>query len=205
MGDEAAFHRRSIRLRDYDYTQDGVYFITICAHNRECVFGEIMGGEMKLNRWGELVRGCWEGIPQHFENVELDEYIIMPNHVHGIIVINRWDQKNTTAKNTGVANVGARHALPLQNKQSPSDNDAPMPAPGKPIAGSLGIIVGSFKSAATKRINEQRGTSGTTIWQRNYYEHVIRNAESLDSTRLYVQTNPAQWDADSENPTNVSV
>jgi REP element-mobilizing transposase RayT len=208
-----ATNRCSIRLRDYDYTQDGVYFVTVCAHNHECMFGEIVGGEMKLNGRGEIVQDCWKAIPQHFEGVELDEYIVTPNHAHGIIVINRWEQMSNAAKNVRIGentetndiekgNVGARHALPLHKKYVPSNEDVPMPVPGKPIARSLGIIVGSFKSAATKHINQERGTSGTTVWQRNYYEHIIRNAESLNSTRLYIQTNPAQWDADSENPVN---
>jgi REP element-mobilizing transposase RayT len=190
--------RHSLRLHDYDYTQDGVYFVTVCCQNRECIFGDVTGGEMQLNRWGEIVLNCWRAIPQHFAGVELDDFMMMPNHIHGIIVINRWTQEYLAKPKHALENVGARHALPLRNPEP----HVPIPASGRPIAGSLGIIVGSFKSAATKRINEQRGTPGATIWQRNYYEHIIRNEDSLNKTRQYIQTNPAQWDADLENPAN---
>lgn len=105
-------HRRSIRLCDYDYTQDGVYFVTICAHNRECIFGNVLDGIVRLNGWGEIVQECWNAIPQHFNGVELDEFVIMPNHVHGVIVINRWVQEHLTTPEH--ARVGARHACPYE-------------------------------------------------------------------------------------------
>ena len=79
--------RRSIRLKDYDYSQSGAYFITICTHNKEILFGEILDGEMQLNEWGNVVEDCWDEVPRHFKNVELDAFIVMPNHVHGIIIM----------------------------------------------------------------------------------------------------------------------
>jgi putative transposase len=120
-------------------------------------------------------------IPDHFPHVLLDEFVVMPNHVHGIIVI-----MPTHA-------VGATHASPLQNDDTPT-------RPRGPQRQSVGSIVGSFKSAATKRINEQRGTPGAPVWQRDYFEHIIRNDESLNRIREYILNNPLQWALDRENP-----
>ena len=169
-------NRRSIRLKEYDYTQSGAYFVTVCTSQRECFFGEIVGGEIHLNRRGEIVTECWHAISDHFPQVELDAFVVMPNHVHGIILIN-----------AGVgAGVGAQHAAPLRKKfYVPS--------------GSLGAIVRSFKSAVTKRINKMHGSPGMPIWQRNYYEHVIRNDKGWDTIRRYIESNPQNWADDDEN------
>jgi len=161
-----------MRLKEYDYSQSGTYFLTICVEGRECLFGEIADGEVKLNEYGVIARQCWEAIPIHFSTVELDEYITMPNHIHGIINI-----------------VGARHAVPLQIERF-----------GKPIPGSLSTVVRSYKSAVTKRINGLRNKLGTVIRQRNYYEHVIRSDVELGRSRQYIVENPLKWDIDSENP-----
>jgi REP-associated tyrosine transposase len=112
-------------------------------------------------------------IPKHFDTALVDEFIVMPNHVHGIVMIR---------------DVGARHAVPVSRRF------------GKPAAGSLAAIVGSFKSATTRRINELRQTPGISVWQRNYYEHVVRGDDSLDRIREYITSNPARWDVDRENP-----
>ena len=173
-------HRRSIRLPGYDYTQAGAYFVTVCTWNRECLFGDVVDGEMRLNELGEIVRACWHEIPDHFPHVGSDEFVIMPNHVHGILVI----------VETNV--VGARHAVPLQNQCTEQF--------GKPLAGSIPTIIRSFKSAVTKRINDLRGTPGVSVWQRNYYEHVIRDEESLNRIRQYIVENPRRWHLDRENP-----
>ena len=97
-------HRRSIRLKGYDYSQAGAYFVTMCTQHRECLFGEIVDGKMRLNEYGQIVQQCWMEIPQHYQNVQLDEYVVMPNHVHGIIIINEFD----------ISTVGAIQELPLQ-------------------------------------------------------------------------------------------
>jgi len=177
--DTPRHHRRSIRLQGYDYTQARAYFVTMCARHRECLFGEVMDGKMLLNTAGNIVDECWRAIPVHFKHTALDTFVVMPNHIHGIIVI---------------ANVvvGARHAVPLQ----PSDNTERF---GQPIPGSLPTIVRSFKSAATRRINEMRDSPGATLWQRNYYEHVIRNQGALDAIRGYIRDNPGMWMHDLEN------
>jgi REP element-mobilizing transposase RayT len=158
-------HRQSIRLHGYDYSQNGAYFVTICVKDMMPIFGDVHNDEMQLNKYGHLVAECWQNIPQHFPNTELDSYIIMPNHLHGIIWIN----------------VGAQHA-------------APLPAPDTdPSQQALGIIVRSFKSAVTKSINLLRNTPGASVWQRNYYEHIIRNDGDLKAIRACIVNNPARW------------
>jgi len=180
--DPEKHHRRSIRLKGYDYTRVGAYFVTIVTKNRVCLFGEMVNGEMVANEYGVIVRECWLAIPDHFPHAALDEFIVMPNHVHGIVVLN----ETTT--------VGARHAVPLHNPTSQQREQF-----GKPVAGSIATIVRSFKSAVTKRINEHRGTPGAPVWQRNYFEHIIRSEDSLNRIRKYIAGNPARWGYDREN------
>lgn len=168
--------RHSIRLRNYDYTQCGAFFITICTHNRKLLYGEVIAGAMKCNALGEIAKYCWEQIPIHFPLVALDEFVVMPNHIHGIIFINSKPHC-----------VGAQHAAPA--------------AVFCNITGeSLGAIVRSYKSAVTKFINKIHGVIGVPIWQRNYYEHVIRNENEMNGIREYIVNNPLQWSFDKENP-----
>ncbi len=163
------YHRRSIRLQGYDYTQNGAYFITICTHEKQCTFGHITDGQMQLNTWGDRVRLCWEEIGQHFPHTSTDAFVIMPNHVHGIIVIQNNDHEDITS-----------HA-PAQPRQF-----------AKPVAGSLSTIIGAFKSAITKRINQTR-KDRIPIWQGRYYEHIIRNDDDLQRIQAYIETNPQRW------------
>ncbi|MEJ5342476.1 MAG: transposase [Thermogutta sp.] len=195
--DPERHHRRSIRLRGYDYTQPGAYFVTVCTQGRASLFGEVADGEMRLNEVGRIVQRCWEAIPEHFPHIELGAFVVMPNHVHGILVI------------TGAPHdlVGSRHAVPLQNDVPPpnnaliSNNAVPLQERlGKPVAGSIPTIVRSFKSAVTREVNALRGTPGAPVWQRNYYEHIIWNEESLQRIREYIWTNPLGWHLDRENP-----
>jgi len=179
--------RRSIRLKGYDYTRAGAYFVTICTKDRACLFGDVAAGVMRLNQMGHIVRQCWLAIPDHVPHVLLDEFVVMPNHVHGIIVIVSTDT------------VGATHASPPQHASPLQNHDTPT-RPRGPQRQSVGSIVGSFKSAATKRINEQRGTPGAPVWQRDYFEHIIRNDESLNRIREYILNNTLQWALDRENP-----
>ena len=168
--------RRSIRLPGYDYTQVGAYFVTICTHNRMPLFGDVVDEEMRSNESGQIAEKVWREIPDHFDKVVIDAFVVMPNHIHGIIVI--VDD-----------HVGARHASPLHRARQPSK-------------GTLGTIVGSYKSAVSKQVNEHRGTTGVPVWQRNYYEHVIRNETALHDIRHYIIHNPAKWADDPENPRN---
>ena len=160
----AGHHRRPIRLAGYDYRQAGAYFITVCTHNRIPLFGEIQGDEMRLSEAGRIAEKVWQEIPDHFDNVDIDAFIVMPNHVHGIILI------------TDI-HVGARHASPLHRTHQPS----------KP---TLGTIIGSYKSAVSKQINRSSDALGAPVWQRNYYEHVIRNETALHDIRHYIIHNP---------------
>ena len=172
-------HRRSIRLKGYDYTQPGAYFVTICTHHRLPLFGRVADGNMVVNAYGEIVQTCWDAIPNHFPHTELDAFVIMPNHIHGIIFI--------------TDDVGATHASPLQ---APPLRQTPR----GPASGSLGAIIGSFKSAATKRINALRDAPGAPLWQHNYYEHIIRHERALDAIRHYIAANPLRWHLDRYNP-----
>ena len=176
--DPSKHHRRSIRLKGYDYESSGAYYVTIVTRGRECVFGEIEDNEMYLNNYGEIVQKWWDDISIHFPNVETGAFVIMPNHIHGIIVI--MDERRG-----GVLS-------PLGGKTPPLRKPA------------LGQIVAYFKYQSTKEMNATDNT-GTIIkiWQRNYYEHIIRNEKELKQKTDYILDNPSQWDEDQENPQNV--
>jgi len=183
--------RRSIRLKGYDYSQPGYYFVTICTKNRECLFGHIEGDAMLMNDAGLVLELAWNDIPNHYPNISLDAFIVMPNHVHGIIVIN--DNPNRRGK----------ACLALHDDNIPKGMAGHAPTErefGKPVRSSLSSIIGSFKSAVTKQINQARNTPGISIWQRNYYDHIIRDEISLKKTREYIIGNPLKWDNDDENP-----
>jgi putative transposase len=176
--------RRSPRLQGYDYAQSGAYFITICTRQREYLFGEIVTGEMRLNPLGAIVEAEWiqTGVARPY--LILDEFVVMPNHFHAILFIT--DDP-----------VGGRRASPLQT------NVPNQPyTPNKPVSGSLPTIIGAFKSAVTKRINQHRDTPNAPVWQRSYHDHIIRSEKILNATREYILYNPACWDADAENPIN---
>lgn len=178
-------NRRSIRLRDYDYTQDGAYFVTICTAQRNNIFGDIQEGEMNLNTLGCVADDCWLAIPSHTSGVKLDHYVIMPNHVHGIIIINR------SIHNAAV--VGTQHAVSLQNTTSPNVSTHSFK---RPSTGSLAAIVRSFKAATTRQINQLRQSPGGAVWQGRYYEHIIRHDADLTRIREYIRFNPARWAED---------
>jgi len=169
-------NRCSIRLQGYDYSQAGAYFVTICTQNRECLFGEIANGEMRLNDAGRMVVHEWIKTAEIRDEIELDKWVVMPNHFHGIVVI--------------AGTVGAHGRAPLQ-----SSTHHGLYRPAK----SLGSLMAGFKSAVTKRINEIRATPGTKLWQRNYWEHIVLNEPELNRIREYIHNNPAQWEQDSLN------
>jgi len=181
--DSDIHHRRSIRLRGYDYSRAGVYFVTLGTHNRECLFGQIVDGGMVLNDAGRIVSEEWSNTPILRPDLELDEFVVMPNHFHGIIIITGRD----TAHRADTIPKGTAHRAPTERF-------------GKPVPGSVPTIIRSFKSAVTRRVNEMRGTSGLKLWQRNYYEHIIRNETELNHIREYIINNPLKWDLDRENP-----
>lgn len=167
-------HRRSIRLPGYDYSAAGAYFITICTQARECLFGQVMDGEMRLNAMGEIVREEWEKSAAMRVEIEICEYVVMPNHFHAIVVI-RWGDRP----------VARTEERPV----------APTPPTG-PKPKSIGALIAGFKSAATTRINQIRKTPGAPVWQRNYYEHIIRGEQSYEKIAEYILNNTQQWEAD---------
>jgi putative transposase len=180
-------HRRSVRLKGQDYAEPGAYFVTVCTHERACLFGHVVNGEMHLNDAGEIARRCWEDIPHHFPLVELDAFVVMPNHIHGIIVIRCKGEASDVD--------GSR------NNQIPGSDASPLrQRPNGTQPGSLPAIVQNCKSISTRKINAARGAPGTPVWLRNYYEHIVRSEAELMAIREYIQGNPAQWDDDDNNP-----
>lgn len=179
-------HRRSVRVKGYDYAQEGAYFVTLCAEARQCLFGEIVDEEMRLNAFGEIVVAEWVRTATVRPYVELDAFVVMPNHVHGIIVL-------TNDRMPGRGHVRATHRV------APTETGR---LEGPP-SGSIGAILGQFKSLTAKSVNRLRGTPGLPVWQRNYYEHVIRNERELERAREYIVNNPAKWMLDRENPAAV--
>jgi REP-associated tyrosine transposase len=176
--------RRSIRLHAFDYAAPGEYFVTICSHQRECLFGSAVDGEIQLTETGRVIARCWRAIPTHFPNVQVDAFVIMPNHVHGILRI--VDRRLP---------VGATYMSPLRAEVDPGTSGA-----RRPVAGSLGVVVSTFKAAVTRAARRRGHRSSAPIWQRNYYEHVVRDDRSLHQLRDHIAANPARWAEDSLNP-----
>jgi putative transposase len=171
--DPAIYHRRSIRLRGHDYAAGGVYFVTVCVADHRPLFGTVVNGRMALNDAGRAAAACWRDIPAHFPQAALDEWIVMPDHVHGILRLGT-----------------ACHA------QTP-------PAFGRPISGAVGTILGAYKAATTRTIRRRTGMAchapaacrAPAVWQRNYYDIIVRDDRALNNIRRYIRDNPAHWDA----------
>ncbi len=181
-------HRRSIRLKNYDYSQAGGYFVTICTQNKECLFGEIAEGLMSLNMAGEMVVKRWSKLPAKFPLIEIDKYVIMPNHFHGIIAI-----------------VGADLCVCPVSRPWPNDNRIQNTKPGTHIGAPLQRIIQWFKTMTTNEYIQGVRTHNWPpfpgkLWQRNYYEHIIRSEDELNKIRDYISNNPARWAEDEENP-----
>lgn len=174
--------RRSSRLPHYDYSHPGAYFITVRTYKKQLLFGDIVDGKMRLSSFGNIVSHCWQAIPMHFLNANLDRFVIMPNHLHGIIIL----QDNLR---------GAACCAPTKKTNVEGNRQI-----NKPACGSLSAIVRSFKSAVTKRINEVRKTPGAPVWQRSFWDHIIRNEQDLNRIRQYILNNPLKWHLDRHNP-----
>ena len=172
--DPKRHHRRSTRLRNFDYSQAGAYFVTVVTTDRNCLLGEIASQEMRLSAFGRLVQSVWYDLPKHYPRLRCDAFAIMPNHIHGVIVL-------ADVVSPGAGNVGAGL------KPAPTGHGLPE-------------IVRAFKTFSARRINEMRGTRGVSVWQRNYFEHVVRKEAELLRIREYVVNNPLQWELDIENP-----
>jgi putative transposase len=191
--DPQKHHRRSIRLKGYDYTQPGAYFVTIVAWGRKEIFGQIHDGNMVLNRCGQIVMRTWQGLPCYYPNVVLGEFCVMPNHVHGIIQLVEPDWRWGGSFATAVAGPD-----PVMNKrgQEPAGGET------RPYDMRHGLpeIVRAFKSYSARQVNYLRHTPGSPVWQRNYYERVVRNEDELRQMAAYILNNPLGWETDDENP-----
>ncbi|VEP13481.1 conserved hypothetical protein [Hyella patelloides LEGE 07179] len=171
----------SARCPNWDYTSDGYYFVTICTHKRQCFFGNVNAGKMELSDIGFIIAQEWQKTPQIRSNVQLDEWVVMPNHLHGIIIINKpveTFRRNVSTINENVPNNN-------QNKSRLKPN-------------SLGSIIGQFKSVCTKQIRKMGFTDFR--WQTRFHDHIIRDEESLSRIRQYIINNPAKWELDKNNP-----
>ena len=217
--DPQKHHRRSIRLKGWDYRRPGLYFVTIDVQNHECLFGRVENQKMILNELGKIVNYQWQKLPTHFKHIELDEFIVMPNHLHGIIHIVRWPEgahaevhNNDSVTDDG--DVGAKH-FPNQsdnsqnsllhnrniiNGKNSDENASPLPLvhrqPHGTMPGSLSAIIQNFESVSARKINRIRKTPGAKLWQRNYWEHIIRNDKGLNFIRRYIINNPLNWTDD---------
>jgi len=227
-------NRHSIRLQGYDYTRPGVYFITIVAHDRKCLFGEIVNGDMRMNECGEMARQCWLEIPNHFPQTQLDEYIIMPDHIHGIIIINDFpivgaknfsprsfepsprssqsspqpfdpsprscqssSQPSESSPRSFEPSPRSCQSSPQPSEPSPNNMGAkifsprPNTTPFRSPSQTIGSIIRGFKIGVTKWMHQN--TDIQNIWQRNYYEHIVRNDDELHRIRQYIRNNPRNW------------
>ena len=186
MRDPADHHRRSIRLKDYDYSQSGAYFVTICAQNRICLFGTLVDGTVQLNDAGQMVEHWWFELNRKFPAVETDEFVVMPNHCHGIVLITD-------------SIVGA------DLRVGPAPKAGQGAHTGAPLRPHLSTVIQWLKTMTTNEYVRGVKTGAWApfnrrLWQRNYYEHVIRSEESLNRIRQYILDNPARWEFDRENP-----
>jgi putative transposase len=190
MAPQASPRRRhSIRLRGYDHTRPGAYFVTLCTQDHRPLFGRVARGEMELSPYGHIVEDEWAHTGELRPYVRLGALAVMPNHVHAIIWILRPDaspsetEENEPGMGTADSYTGTARRARTERF-------------GKPVPGSLPTIVRAFKAAVTKRINERRGTPGAPVWHRSYYEHVIRDESDLARLRTYIAENPGRWAED---------
>ena len=216
-------HRHSIRLKGYDYSQASAYFVTICTHHHECLFGDIIvgtnhvgagpgtaptepaptldtipaapaltvdiGPHMELNAYGEIVHYTWKDLVNHVGGIELGEFVIMPNHIHGIIVI--LDRVETDHVGAGPGPAPTRY---ITSTVTPTTTTPAMKQHALPE------IIRQFKTYSARRINEQRGMRGAPVWQRNYWEHIIRDELYFHEIATYIRNNPVNWEIDKLHP-----
>ena len=160
----------STRLSGWDYKHDGYYFITICIKNRVCLLGNVIDGAMQLNEYGKIVNDCWFDLPNHYINIKLDAFCIMPNHIHGIIIIDN-----------GIVDPGFKPGSTGFKRGSTTKRHG------------LFEFVRALKTFSARRINELRNSTGENVWQSRFYDRIIRNDEALQRIRYYIETNPKSW------------
>src|SRR5215217_5958729 len=179
--DSERHHRQSTRWRGYDYSQPGAYFVTICVEGRASLLGRVVDGRMELNDLGRVVWRVWEELPERFSTIMPDAFVVMPNHVHGVVILGARDP--------------ATAAVNEQDRACPvPTGDAHVAAP------TLGAVIGAFKSLTGIACNGLLGRSGQPFWQERFYDHVVRNDAALERVRAYIENNPARWETDAENP-----
>ena len=186
------YHRKSIRLKNYDYSLEGLYFITICCQNREHLFGEIVKGKMILNNAGFMIQRIYEELPKYFEKIEIGEYVIMPNHFHCVIEI------VDLVLNVGAESISAQ----IKNKNDIYNQNTLLNRVDiESTPTTIPNIIQTFKRYTTieyiKMVkNNQLPNFDKRIWQKNYYEHIIRNEEEYTKISKYIENNPTKWDED---------
>lgn len=197
--DPQQHHRRSIRLKGYDYSNAGAYFVTAVTWQRQCLFGDVINGEVRLSKLGKIVEWEWLELPKRLSYISLGAYVVMPNHFHGILYIH----ENAGATRQGPTGMQS-DAEPLptitRDGMDGSPRQGPTGRPNGPKPASVGAILAQFKSRATKRIWKFPEFKETPIWQRNYYERIIRDENALQNITRYIEANPLLWDEDQENP-----
>ena len=191
--------RRSIRMRGYDYANEGAYFVTICTDDMRHLFGRVENGVMIPNALGNIAQQCWDAIPQHMPHVDIGAFVVMPNHVHGIIIIHTLARARHDAPGIAPAPPHSGPHGPLDPPETPTPDQDNNDLPGIP-RGALGQIVASYKSAVT-RIAYRDGVlpRATTLWQRNYWDDIIRGYGSYERITEYIRNNPANWKGDRFN------
>jgi putative transposase len=203
---ETRWHRRSVRLKPYDYSQPGAYFLTMVAQGRECLFGAIVDGEMHLNAAGEMATRIWRDLPTRFPFVRLDAFVVMPNHVHGVIVLRDGDMRSTGRGDPCDRPFDIHRRRRGESRIRPYSGDRDRPRGTLP--GTLGRVVQAFKSVTTHEYTvgvKQQGWPPFPgrLWQRNYYEHIVRSEDDLRRIRQYIADNAQCWPLDAENPSHV--
>ncbi len=183
---------QSARLKGWDYSDYGTYFITICTKNWQQFFGKVNNGEMQLNELGEIAEKCWKEIPNHFPSIILDNFVVMPNHVHGVLIISETEalsnsQQVETLHATSESTRPKTKSNYLENTKNKRLSDI------SPKAGSISTIIRSYKSAVTK---QARLVNKSFAWQARFHDHLIRNNKSYDTIINYIETNPYHWEDD---------
>ncbi len=181
-------HRQSTRLQGRDYSQPGAYFITVCTYKKEKFFGDIVNGEMNLNIPGQYAFYQWKNLPDRFPNIDLDEFIIMPNHIHGIIVIRTDMGEGSDIRDSETKERLISDPSPLQSNENIRVNGT--------VPGSLGAIIQNFKSSTSRKINAIPNMKNIKLWQVNYYDHIIGDEKDYARIVHYIRNNPQEWEKD---------
>ena len=205
--DPRIHHRRSIRLRGYDYAGGGAYFITICTQDKVPMFGRVVEGEMIFNEAGRLVQKTWEDLPRRFVSLILDAFQVMPNHMHGVFVLPGPGLHPALAEATKAPVIEPGAINPPWSGRAagygPGGKGRASPPPTSMAnrrRTSMGDVVGAFKSISTIGVNKLLARTGTRLLRENFYEHIVRDVEELEIIRDYIIHNPQHWTEDPENP-----